>query len=243
MPANPQGDLAMNYLEQFWQGISPCMEPGIGGCVVWWDAWAAIGALLGVLATMVLGIFTYRLGRVANRASALAVEIAGNEARRQAERDKKERILLLLQITGEVSANKERILELHAHLSKPMSEGYFVGNAVYRNDFMTNLKRVTFPLADRLADRYHYLDGLTGPTLVRAIGMFSTMADNYVALLDEQPEAELRTAYRLLFTMLPIVAQDLEVVRLACAEAVKESRIDDARIARLALAVADQAAN
>ncbi|MBA0258303.1 hypothetical protein D7U93_11195 [Stenotrophomonas maltophilia] len=233
----------MSWLHTFWNGVSPCLAPGVGGCVVWWDAWAAIGALMGVLATTVLGVFTYRLGRAANRASALAVEIAGNEAKRQADRDRKERILLLLQITGEVSTNIERILELHAHLSDPLSEGYFVVNADYRNDFMNSMKRVAFPLAERLADRYHYLDGLTGPTLVRAIGMFSTMADNYVALLAEQPEAELRKAYRLLFTMLPIVAQDLEVVRLACAEAVKESRIDDARVARLALSVADEAAN
>ncbi|MBH1778231.1 hypothetical protein I5W36_16565 [Stenotrophomonas maltophilia] len=38
----------MSQLQQLWNGISPCMEPGIGGCVVWWDAWAAVGTVLAV---------------------------------------------------------------------------------------------------------------------------------------------------------------------------------------------------
>lgn len=33
----------------WWNGVSPCMELGVDGCVVWWDAWAAIGTTLGVL--------------------------------------------------------------------------------------------------------------------------------------------------------------------------------------------------
>ncbi|MBH1599619.1 hypothetical protein I5U56_02815 [Stenotrophomonas maltophilia] len=38
----------MGSLEQLWNGISPCMEPGVGDCVVWWDAWAAVGTILAV---------------------------------------------------------------------------------------------------------------------------------------------------------------------------------------------------
>lgn len=38
----------MSALQQLWNGISPCMEPGVGDCVVWWDAWAAVGTVLAV---------------------------------------------------------------------------------------------------------------------------------------------------------------------------------------------------
>lgn len=36
----------MNWLAQLWQGMSPCMTPGVNGCSVWWEAWAAIGTFI-----------------------------------------------------------------------------------------------------------------------------------------------------------------------------------------------------
>lgn len=220
-----------------WDGVFRCEKLGVEDCVVWWDAVGAMGTLVAIVTTAILGYVTYRLGKTANSASQLAVRLAGEEAIRQAARDKKERILLLVQITGEVTTNRGRILELHEHLAEPDSQARFVENSAYRADFMERMSRVSFPLVERLADRYHYLDGKTGPTLIRAVGMFATMQGSYLILLDEQPEGELRSAHALLFTMLPIIADDLEVVRLACSDAIRESGIDDARIARLALQV------
>lgn len=43
----------MGRLSELWVGMSPCMEPGIKGCVVWWDAWAAVGAWAAAAATFV----------------------------------------------------------------------------------------------------------------------------------------------------------------------------------------------
>lgn len=219
----------------WWLGFSQCWPPGQNGCVVWWDAWAAMGALAAVITTAVLGVVTYRLGKAANVASQLAVSLASKESERQLARDRKERILLLMQITGEISTNRERLNALHAHLSEKESEGYFVADLAYRKDFMENMGLVAFPVTEKLADRYHYLDDLTGPRLVRAIGLFASMRNNYEILLNEQPVAELVKAHKLLVLVLPRIADDLEVVRLACASAVRECKVDDARIAGAAL--------
>ncbi|MNN00014.1 hypothetical protein D3C81_1125970 [compost metagenome] len=36
-----------------WNAFSTCWPPGQGGCVVWWDAWAAIGTTAGVLVALI----------------------------------------------------------------------------------------------------------------------------------------------------------------------------------------------
>jgi len=234
MPPNPQGDQGMSMLD----GVSQCLWPS-KECVVWWDAWAAAGSLTSVAATVILGFVTYRLGRAANRASQLAVDLASQETKRQDERDRKEAILLLMQITGEVSTNRERIAGLHAQLLQPGSAVNFFADLQYRAEFMRSMGSVVFPLVDKLADRYHYLDDLIGVTLVRAVGLYATLHVNYQALLDEHDVEEVMRAHALLLTVLPAVVEDLEVVRLACAEAVRVSGIDNARIARHAAAVAE----
>lgn len=219
----------------WWFGFSQCWPPGQDGCVVWWDAWAALGAMAAVITTAVLGVVTYRLGKAANVASQLAVSLASQESQRQLARDRKERILLLIQITGEISTNRERVNALHAHLSQMESEGYFAADVGYRKDFMENMGLVAFPITEKLADRYHYLDDLTGTKLVRAMGLFASMRNNYEVLLNEQPVEELVRAHGLLRLVLPRIAEDLEAVRLACAGAVRECGVDDAGIAGAAL--------
>lgn len=44
----------MSRLQQWWHGISPCMELGVGDCVVWWDAWAAVGTISAVVTALAL---------------------------------------------------------------------------------------------------------------------------------------------------------------------------------------------
>lgn len=219
----------------WWFGFSQCWPPGQDGCVVWWDAWAAVGAWAAVITTALLGFVTYRLGKTANDASQLAVSLASQETKRQLARDRKERILLLIQITGEISTNRERVKELHAHLSRMESEGYFAASVAYRKDVMENMGLIAFPITENLADRYHYLDDLTGTKLVRAMGLLASTRSNYEVLLNEQPVDELVRAHGLLRMVLPRIAEDLEAVRLACAGAVRECGVDDAGFGGAAL--------
>jgi len=40
----------------WWSAFSTCWPPGQGGCVVWWDAWAAIGTIGATAAAVALGL-------------------------------------------------------------------------------------------------------------------------------------------------------------------------------------------
>jgi len=52
MTASPQGDWKMSWLN----ALSTCWTPGQGGCVVWWDAWAAVGTICATMAAVCLGL-------------------------------------------------------------------------------------------------------------------------------------------------------------------------------------------
>lgn len=40
----------------WWNAFNTCWPPGESGCVVWWDAWAAIGTICATLAAVALGL-------------------------------------------------------------------------------------------------------------------------------------------------------------------------------------------
>lgn len=40
----------------WWNAFSTCSPPGVGECVVWWDAWAAVGTISAALIALWLGL-------------------------------------------------------------------------------------------------------------------------------------------------------------------------------------------
>lgn len=40
----------------WWNAVSTCWPPGEAGCVVWWDAWAALGTIGAAMAAVTLGL-------------------------------------------------------------------------------------------------------------------------------------------------------------------------------------------
>ncbi|WP_143062945.1 hypothetical protein [Stenotrophomonas indicatrix] len=52
MLASPMGDQGMSW----WKAFSTCWPPGQDGCVVWWDAWAAVGTVLAVVVALGLAL-------------------------------------------------------------------------------------------------------------------------------------------------------------------------------------------
>lgn len=55
MPSRRKGNLVMRW----WNAFSTCWPPGQNGCVVWWDAWAAIGTLLAVAVALGLALIEH----------------------------------------------------------------------------------------------------------------------------------------------------------------------------------------
>lgn len=53
----------------WWNAFSTCWPPGQDGCVIWWDAWAAMGTMIGVLIALLAPLI--RQWRNARRLNAI----------------------------------------------------------------------------------------------------------------------------------------------------------------------------
>jgi len=169
----------------FLEALSVCWWLG-QECVPKWEAWAAVAGIAAVVTTGSLGVLTYRLGKAANRASNLAVALAGRQAKDQEFRGHTERLLVLLQVAAEVITNANYLQEIMQLLSEEGSEAYFVVNAEYRGDVARCLAKVSFPMSTTLMDRLHYLDRGTSSRLVRANALLRTISESF-STLSESP--------------------------------------------------------
>lgn len=219
----------------FLDALSTCWWLG-KACLPKWEAWAALASIAAVVTTGILGVVTYRLGKAANRASTLAVALAGRQAQEEDFRGHTERLLVLLQVAAEVISNMTFLQELVRQLSEQTSEGYFVVNRDYRGEVVRDLAQITFPVSMGLMDRLHYLDRGTSSRLVRAIGLLRTIGDSFSKVYVDPSPDELRQAHVQLHRNLPLAVADLAVVRQACEAAVRELGISDAAVVRAAMA-------
>lgn len=166
------------------------------------------------MTTAILGVVTYRLGMAANRASAAAVEIAGFQAEKQAYREESERLLVLVQITAEVSSNAGLLSHLLGLLSQENSEAAFVTDKVFQGRIFGRLNKLSFPSRESVRDRLHYLDRKTAACFVRAIGMFELLQSGDKHRDGTETQDELRVGFRALRATIPWIIEDLRVVEL-----------------------------
>lgn len=102
-----------------WSGFSPCMNLGVDGCVVWWEAWAAVAAGGAALVTGVLGYVTYRLAVATTEATKTSVELAAAVKRTDEERRVREAQLLGRLIFPEVVQSAQHYKKLSDELGDP----------------------------------------------------------------------------------------------------------------------------
>jgi hypothetical protein len=189
-------------------------------CLPNWGAWSAAAGVAAVVTTAILGFVTYRLGKAANRASAVAVQIAGSQAEKQAYRDESERLLVLMQITVEVSGNAQLLSHLLGLLSQPGSEAVFTSNKSYQDGIFNRLNRLSFPSTEQVQDRLHYLDRATGASLVRAVGMFRLLQSSDKHRDGTETKDELRAGLSAMRETIPLIVGDLQLVEAECVAAV-----------------------
>ncbi len=245
----------MNALEQLWNGVSPCMEPGVTDCVVWWDAWAvvvgasgvgvAVGALIvawvGVGVTTASAFAVWKLGIAANAASAEATRIAASEAERSEResgrreyRDETEELLVLVQVTGEIAIGIEILNNVVGALSDVNGKDLFLGHERQRKAIIYDLERVSFEMVSASRERMHYLDREVAGCLLRATGLMKYVQDTYRSLGDVGTGVLKEDVYDVLAYLLPLVRDDLEKVKVACEWAAKRTGIANADIAQAA---------
>lgn len=220
------------------EGVSQCW-PLAKDCVVWWDAWAAIGALAGawvaliavavslltVLSTVFLGIMTLNLGRAANQASETAVEISRVDFERQRYRDETERLLVLVQIAGEIATGHDWIVAEIERLASGDSRRSFAESANYRSNVFRRLAGLQFPISESVTDRLHYLDRGVSSKLLRSTNMLKMLQAYGHTWGSPGSVVKLDDAHGVLAVTLHIVKCDLGDVRSACQAAVQDAGI------------------
>jgi len=166
----------------------------------------------------------------------LAVSIAKSEAERQNEKDRKERILVLFQLNGEVSRNIKKIASLQGRLLDFVGSQRFVQDYVFRSDVIEELATIKFPTVDALVDRLHYLRGTEGPGLARSVGMIRSLNDEYMTGISPANEENFILHRAAICIVLEAMISDLKVIKAAYDDAVISSGIDNAIIAKLGAA-------
>jgi len=158
----------MSWLDAF----STCWPPGQNGCVVWWDAWAAIGAWTAAVATVCVAI-------AAQKTSAKAVDIAREQHKETVDaRNASARIIgrmLLHEVSRlpyELSAQyhameRDKPRRYEAEFPEPDFEA--------RMDAVRRTCSSFLPGAEKLQDRLHHLPDSIGDELAALIGYSRTL--------------------------------------------------------------------
>jgi len=181
------------FLTTLWTGVSPCMTPGQGDCVVWWDAWAvvvggsavaiAVAALIvawvGIGVTTASAFAVWKLGVTANYASAEATRIAKQQHDAEMKlREENARIIGRL-LLNEVSQVPIRVAAIYrACVAAIAWDGH--AKIVKENALRFMLQETAdtlFPGAEAVEARIHVLPDGLGADLATLIGAGRTLND------------------------------------------------------------------
>ena len=176
------------------KGFSPCMELGVDGCVVWWDAWVVVLASMalmmsiaafivawwGVIATAASGYAVWRLGKHANHLAesgsrSAQIERESQAAVRRSEREKEEKILLAY-VRAELDSIYPSIAVFAQRLDEPGSQENFVTDFEYRAYWAGDFSELQTPRLESCLGRLHQLPSVTGTRLARILGDIQTIA-------------------------------------------------------------------
>ncbi|MGE8235090.1 MAG: hypothetical protein ACN6PQ_02340 [Stenotrophomonas indicatrix] len=174
----------------WWKGVSTCPELGIDGCVVWWDGWAVVVAVVAVFATIFLGVATLWLGRQANRLGDQANELSqtafnsqreADKARKGAETDlrNREKAVALAYCNVELKELQLRTMVIYAFMgpSGDFCEDAFVRSTSTRELLSNNAKNLKTDRLQSLLGRLHALPEEEGVDLARLLGICASVQD------------------------------------------------------------------
>ncbi|HHA2954811.1 TPA: hypothetical protein ACOFD1_000439 [Stenotrophomonas maltophilia] len=198
-------------------GVSQC-SPLAEKCHVWWEAWSAVGAVVGVAATIFLGLATLWLARSANKVSGMAVAIADNEAKDRVKKEKLDGLLVLARVQTEV-AKMGGIVEILRQLLTIRVPRY-VGDIEVFADWQAAIETIAFPVSNTLRDKFVHLEPTIAGHLSRALGLCDTLNDEWKGLALRGDGTEMESVWKELPLRLETLNTDLLAVRSACTEAI-----------------------
>lgn len=177
----------MSALQQLWNGISPCMEPGVGGCAVWWDAWAVIVASVGLAVAMLnvvvaagAAIAVFFLGKSANEVARVGLINGVNDRQRlndeaAAEREREEKVLLCY-LAGELAQTRITLRAMERMLDQPShTVTRFVEDPEIRRALADSISAVSTEKISSVISRLHAVKAGTGMRLARLAGDIASL--------------------------------------------------------------------
>ncbi|MGX9721389.1 hypothetical protein [Stenotrophomonas acidaminiphila] len=215
------------------------MSPGVGDCVVWWEAWAAVGALISaffaifavyvavmaMLATIFLGYMTWKLGKAANKIGESAVVIAKKESQAREDLAVIESTLILIRIQTEVAMVADRAAAIAESLAPTMLAN-LLNDAESRSIMRTGLALLKLPTVGGLTERLHVLDAPISGCLARALGVCDTLHIEWEDIEGETSHDAIKAVWNALPRRLQLLEFDLNKVRRACITAVQKLNIN-----------------
>ncbi|MGE8283672.1 MAG: hypothetical protein ACN6PX_07400 [Stenotrophomonas lactitubi] len=195
----------MSWIGNFWRGVSPCMEPGVGDCVVWWDGWAVAVALFaavlataslvvafwGVLATVVSSIAVWKLGQRANSLAESGAEQVRLEreaiAAVKAEEREREAVIVLSYISSELTALFPSVAALAIQLAEDGSEERFTHFIEIRRIWADDVNALKAPRIESCLQRLNLLPSDLGVRISRILGDVRTLQDVLTSVAAESP--------------------------------------------------------
>lgn len=165
----------------WWKAFSTCWPPGQDGCVVWWDAWAASGAMVAAgIAFVALAVAWINIGVTA--ASAIAVWRLGAEANRLArapseaiqEEAKRERTVILSALYGEL-LNVASAAEAWHELMIAFGIEHMLDNDESRKNAANSLQEIDMPMTKSVIGRLHVLPAAESSALAQCLGVISLL--------------------------------------------------------------------
>lgn len=153
---------------EFLNALSHCWWLG-NRCVPVWEGWSVAVASVGVLATVALGVATYRLGVAAKNATQAALDISEQNHRLQESDRRREAAVILQFLRGEfiwTAARVERFRETLTHDHAGTDDL----DVTQRMKLAEMVGFLAMPETQSVISRLHVLDDVNGMLLARVLG-------------------------------------------------------------------------
>jgi len=207
---------------EFFDALSSCWFLG-KTCKPEWNAWAVGVAVLGIAATVFLGVMTLRLGHAANRATAAALALAEAEAKARGIAESNERQLILASITGEISLAESKAGRASEALEAWGWES-FAAEAYLQQWAFEGMRIFVFPVCESFQDRLHLLGQPLASRLVRAIGFGRTLSSFEFDYVNSSME-DRQLHFKLMIVQLKAIKEDLSAVSEECRDSSEKAGI------------------
>lgn len=186
------------------EGFSPCLELGVNGCVVWWEAWAAIAAIVALVVAFFTMLLTglsaaavFLLGQKTNRLAALAHDLQRKNTSAKDEELRKEQLreeAVALAYTGTELADLAIALSgIVALLGPGMSIELqnFIDRKNSRHFLAGMTQKLETNRLERLLPRLHALPTDNGLKLASLLGMCHSLVSRCKAHAELKSPAEI----------------------------------------------------